>query len=348
MKNNKGNKPATIYDIARMTGFTGATVSRVLNNNGYIAENTREKIMEAARKLNYSPNPAARTLKTKKTNQIMLSIPDIRNEYFFELIASMHEVTNRNGYSLLLNYTESDIKEELNMLKKVRENYFDGLVLISMNFTKKHLDEIRNIKQPIVLSTMSCNKIDSPDGLFDFVGVDTRKGTYLTTRHLIDQGHVRIGYLGLPLNTQTGDERFAGYCMAMNEASLEVDEELVMTGAYSEEFGYQKGKLITKISNKPTAVCAGNDALALGLYRAFEEDGIRIPEDIGVVGMDNIYISSRIRPKLTSIAMSQDKIGKLAAEFIFERINGLKEPSRTVVFEPELVVRESSIRRKSL
>jgi len=339
----KNKKAATIYDIAKTTGVTAATVSRVLNNKGYIAEETRDKIIKAAKQLNYSPNPAARTLKTRRTNQVMLSIPDMRNQFYFDMIAAIQEVAKAKGYSLILNYTEADEKEEINCLRNVRENFIDGLILISINITEKLISEVKNIHQPIVLSGICKNTIKETDRAFDYVGVDTGKGLYLAAKHLIGQGHTHIGYIGLSLNTQPGSERFTGFCLAMNESGLNVDDRFVRIGGFTEGFGYEAGLSLVKQDSLPTAVCASSDIIALGIYRAFEQEGISIPADISVVGMDNTDITTRIKPKMTTVAISQAEIGRTATELIFKRLNGFIGPYQTMIFQPRLIVRESSI-----
>jgi len=165
----------------------------------------------------------------------------------------------------------------------------------------------------------------------------------MATRHLIDNGHTKIGYVGLPAYEQKHDERYTGFCAAMKEAGLEVRERYVFTGDYKEQFGFEAGKKYAKLKKDfPTAICASTDMIALGLYRAFEEEGIKIPNDISVIGMDNIDVASRIKPKLSSIALSQADIGRAAAELIFRRIGGSKEPYRDIIFKPDIILREST------
>ncbi len=342
MMRNGEKKSATIYDIAQMTGFTAATVSKVLNNKDKISEKTRDKVLEASKELNYFPNPAARSLKTQRTNQVMISIPHMNNAFYFDMIAAIHEVANENNYSLILNYTQESEKEELKMLRNVRENFVDGLILISINFTEKHLNEIKRINQPVVFSSIGVNRIKDDEGLFDFVGVDTRKGIYLAAEHLIKQGHTRIGYVGLPLGTQTGNERYEGFCQAMKQWGLDINHEYVINGGYSRNFGYDAGIKLFNNGDVPTAICTTSDLIALGLYQAFEEKGIKIPEDVAIVGMDNIDVTTVVRPKLSTVAIASAEIGRTAAELIFKRLNGSDEQHKNIIFQPRLVVRESS------
>ena len=338
-------KAATIYDIAKSVGVSGATVSRAINNKGYISDELKERIYKTAKELNYIPNPAARSLKTRRTNQIMLSTIYLRDYFNFDMIEAVQNTAKSHGYSLLLNFTGDNENEEIKMLKNVRENFVDGLILVSLNFTEKHMKEIMNIQYPIVLTGICTNRIVGGEGLFDYVGVDTQKGTYIATKHLISQGHTEIGYVGLPSKIQSWDERYRGFCMAMEEAGLKQREEYIITGGYDENFGYEAGLTYAKLKKRPTAICASADMIVIGLYRAFEHEGIRIPEDICIVGMDNIDLDTLVKPKISSVAIAQADIGRTAAELIFRRLDGSNEPFQDIIFQPRLIVRESSVNK---
>lgn len=339
---NYDRAAATIYDIAKLAGVSVCTVSRTLNNKGYIAEETRERILRIAEELEYVPNPVARSLKTQRTNQIMLSMPYLRDYFNFDIIEAVQEVAKANGYSLLLNFTEDDEKKEIQMLNDVRENLADGLIMLSVNFTKEHLEVIKNNRFPFVLTCISSNRNKEWEEAFDFVGVDTQKGIYASTMHLIELGHKEIGYVGLPTKQQQSDERYTGYRMAMEAAGLKVNKKFVVTGDYKENFGYEAGKYFAELDKLPTAICASTDMIVLGLYRAFEEKGIKIPEDISIVGMDNIDVATRVKPKITTVDVAQSEIGKTAADLLFRRLDDYDGPYISVVYQPKLIIRESS------
>jgi LacI family transcriptional regulator len=202
-----------------------------------------------------------------------------------------------------------------------------------------------NLPFPIVLSGICNNSIIGGEGQFDYVGVDSLRGIYMSTKHLIQQGHKKIGYVGLPSKVQIWDERFKGFCLAMEDSGLLIDEKIVITGGYDQNFGYEAGLKLAALDELPTAICASTDMTVLGLYRAFEEKGISIPNDICIVGMDNIDITTLVRPKISSVAIAQADIGRTAAELIFKRLDGLNEPNRNIIFQPVLIVRESSVRQ---
>ena len=344
MAKDSNNKSATtIYDIARHLNISPSTVSKALSNKTTITSETKKKVQNTAKLLNYTPNVAARYLKTQNTNQIMIVIPYVADEFNIDVISAVQTIAKSNNYSLILEYTDEDFREEIEIIKKANNNFIDGLIMVSMNFSKEHIKEISKLQIPAVLSSISNNVIEGGKGFFDYIGVDTKKGLYLSTKHMIEQGHTKIGFIGIKQGTQTGDERFKGFCLAMNESGLKINEEHIIMGKYSLEDAYEYGLIFAKMKNRPTAICASADLIVLGLYRAFEQENISIPGDISVIGMDNINTTTLVRPKISTVALSQDEIGRYAAELIFERIKGSVKPMQNIIFKPRLVIRESSI-----
>lgn len=345
MTTKKSKTTTTIYDIAREARVAPGTVSRTLNNIGYIKDETRQRIEKVMQELKYIPNRAARTLKTKKTNLIMLAIPDTDNPFYVDMIKAVQDVAKYNGYSMVLYYTEGKKSDEVKVLRLLHENFADGLILVNFSFTKEHLKEIERINCPLVLSSICVSGLGGGENdRFDYIGVDTRKGMYLATRHLIAQGHSNIGYIGGLKDIEVFMERYEGYCSAMSDSGLGIKEELIFWKNYSESTGYDAGKHFLSLGERPTAVCAANDMLAMGALRAFEENGIKVPGDISLVGMDNIEIASRIKPKLTTVFLAQSEIGRSAAELVLNRLKGEEQgPSKKIIFEPRLIVRDSSV-----
>lgn len=340
----ESKKTATIYDIAKATNFSAATVSRVLNGKSMIKPETRELIMEAAEKLNYRPNIMARSLKTNNSKQIMLSIPHLNSAFYFDLIEAVQQKVSDNGYSLLLQHTHANEREELELLRNIRENNIDGLILISINVTEKHFEELSKINCPKVISGIGTNRLGNPHNLqFDYVGIDTEEGLFLATEHLIKQGHTHIGYVGLPQNTQTGAERFSGYASAMQKWGLEINDKYLFFGGYSLNFGYEAGKALCRQGNLPTAIATTCDHICLGLYKAFEEEKVRIPDDVAVIGMDNIDVSVIVKPKLSTVSIASAEIGRMAGDIMIKRLGGWDVENQNIIFRPRLIIRESSI-----
>lgn len=335
----------TIYDIARAAGVSPGTVSRTLNNVGYIKDETRQKIEKVMKDLNYIPNRAARTLKTKKTGLIFLAIPDTDNPFYVDMIKSVQDVVKYNGYSMILYYTEGKKQDEIKALKMMHEHFADAIILVNFHFTDEHKKEIDRAHCPIVLSGICVSDIGGKEtDRFDYVGVDTRKGMYMAVKHLAMQGHVNIAYIAGVKELQAFKERYEGYRSALIDSGLPLKDELIVWKDYSESSGYEAAIMFLNKHQRPTAVCAANDMLALGAIRAFEDNGLKVPDDISVVGMDNIDMASRVKPKLTSVSIAQAEIGRIAADIIFKRLSGEETGiSKKVVLEPRLVVRESSV-----
>jgi DNA-binding LacI/PurR family transcriptional regulator len=341
----ENKKAITIYDIAKAAGVSPGTVSRTLNNIGYIKEETRQKVEEAASRLKYTPNRAARTLKTKKTGLLMLAIPDTDNPFYVDMIKAVQEVAKHNGYSLVLYYTDGKSSEEVKALKMLHEHFTDGMILVNFSFTSKHQKAIEQINCPLVLSSICKNVIGgNPGDKFDYIGVDTEKGIYLATRHLIAQGHTDIGYVAGPSEYILFQERFNGYRSALIDGGIKFREEFVYWENYSETCGYKAAKYFLSLPERPTAICCANDIMGIGVLNALEDENIRVPEDISLISMDNIDIASKLKPKLSTVSIAQAEIGRSAAELIILRLNGTEtRPSKKIIFEPRLVVRESSI-----
>lgn len=345
---NNSDKPkqaATIYDIAKAAGVAPGTVSRTLNNIGYIKDETRQRVEAAVAGLKYTPNRAARTLKTKKTGLLLLAIPDMDNPFYADMIKSVQHVAKSHDYSLILYYTEGKASEEIKALKMLHEHYADGMILINFSYSTRHQKEIERINAPLVLSSISKSHFGGKENdRFDYVGVDAGKGVYLAVKHLAQQGHTCIAYIAGPKGVDLFQERYEGYLQALQECGLNSDDALVSWSKYTESHGSSAVETFMSLREKPTAICCANDILALGALRAVQDLGLNVPQDISIVGMDNIDTTLKVRPMLSTVAIAQAEIGKTAADIIFSRLDGTeKRPSIKRIFEPRLIVRDSSI-----
>lgn len=342
----KLKKPATIYDIAEKTGFAANTVSRVLNNKGYISETTRQAVLDAARELNYTPNEIAKSLKNAATKHILLAVPFVKESFNFDLITSIQSIVRERGYLLVLLYTEASEKAELEAVDILLRNHADALILLTMGSYRSVFEKLKGTTKPVVVGSFYHYNHDSEAALpFDYICVDTKNGIYNATKHLIDQGHKNIAYAGNNLGLYEGRERYNGFVAAMESAGLTVNPENVLIGTdQSEMSGYQLGLKLAKMENRPTAVCTGTDLIAIGIYRAFEEKGIRIPEEISIVGMDNIEACTLVRPRLSSVAVEQAQVGEKLVDLIFDRLSGHRSVERQLTtLQPKLIVRDSSV-----
>ncbi|OMF22891.1 LacI family transcriptional regulator [Paenibacillus sp. FSL H8-0548] len=331
---------STIYQIAEQVGVSPSTVSRALSGSGYCGKRTKAKIMEAAKALNYAPDHAAKILKTRKTNKIIFAVPDICNPFYFDMIKGINQVAEEYGYLLILFYTKHQLSEELKAIQNVKERVADGMIMVSFHFCEENIHAINGLSSPVVLT----NQFDSPGGgdRFDYVYVDTYIGTKQATEHLIKQGIKRIGFIGGAISEQTGMQRYAGYRKALLEGELPYVDELIKESDYTESGGYEAARQLLSEPDRPQAIVAANDLMAIGVMHACEDAGLSVPHDIAIVGMDNLDISSRVYPKLSSVSLMQEEIGIQAARILMNRLHG-KQMNRTAIkIMPKLVVRQSS------
>ncbi|RAP77541.1 LacI family DNA-binding transcriptional regulator [Paenibacillus montanisoli] len=332
----------TIYHIAERVGVSPSTVSRALSGRGYCGQKTKSRILAAAKEMNYAPVSAAQILKMRQTKKIIFAVPDICNPFYFDMINGINQVLEEHGYLMILFYTKHSLKEELKAIQNLKEKVADGMIMVSFNFNEENIEAINAVQAPVVLT----NKYVSPEGedRFDYVYTDTYHGIKLGTEHLIAQGIERIGYIGGNSSEQTGYQRLCGFRDAMEKAGLPVLYDYVAESDYTENGGYTTAKFWLQRSELPQAIVAANDLLAIGVMKACEEAALRIPEDIAIVGMDNLDIASRVHPKLTSVSLVQEEIGRRSAQVLMDRLQGIPREEGEIKLMPRLVVRHSSIR----
>jgi LacI family transcriptional regulator, galactose operon repressor len=332
----------TIYHIAERVGVSPSTVSRALSGRGYCGEKTKTKILAAAKEMNYAPDSAAQMLKMRQTKKIIFAVPDICNPFYFDMINGINQVLEAYGYLLILIYTKHSLKEELRAIQNLKEKVADGMIMVSFNFNETNIGAINAVQAPVVLT----NKYVSPAGndRFDYVYTDAYLGVKLGTEHLIAQGFRRIGFIGGNGSEQTGHERFCGFRDALEKADIPVLPDYAAESDYTENGGYATAKSWLLQPDLPEAIVCTNDLMAIGVMKACEEAAIRIPEDIAIVGMDNLDIASRVYPKLSSVSLNQEEIGRRSAQVLMDRLHGKQREEGEIKILPRLVVRNSSIR----
>ncbi len=332
---------ATIYDIARIVGVSTATVSRALNNKGYVREEVRQRIWEVAEELNYVPNSTARSLINKRSQIVSLIIPDISNPFFALVARGVEDVTRHFGYSLLICNTDGSTFREKQYVQIAREKQADGIIFISCQVSNNYLQELTS-NLPVVVADRSVEDLS-----VDMVLNDNVEGSREAVRHLVRLGHQAIATIRGPQETQTGIDRYIGYEKVLKESGLEVVPDYVRDGDFKEQSGYYEAQQLLKLPHPPTAIFAANDLMALGTLNALEQAGVRVPEDMALVGYDDIPIASRIKPGLTTVAQLKYELGQQAAERLMWRLSNPEEKLKpeTVVLKPRLIIRESSLVR---
>lgn len=329
-------------DIAAELGVSVVTVSRALRNRPDIAKETRAKVLERVKRLNYRPNLTARSLVTGRSSLIGLVVPDLIHPFFGEIAKGLSSKLREKEYYLLVSSSESDPQLEQDAVEHMLAHHLDCFVVASC---RKDTDTLRRIKEagvPLVLVDRNF-----PGSHSNFVGVNDVKVGELATEHLIAQGAKRIAHIRGPV-TGIGDARVAGYCNALKRHRMKVSSNYVVAcGEASDSEGEIRGRRamdeILALKPRPDGLFCFNDAIAVGAMERALEAGLRIPKDLAIVGCGNFHYSSKLRVPLTSVDQKSREIGERAAKLIMTLLG--KPPAtrpRSIILEPELIARESS------
>jgi LacI family transcriptional regulator len=334
------DRPATLRDVASMAGVHPATASRALNPETRIlvSEDTARRVTEAAARLGYRPNPVARSLRTRRSHTVGVLIPDLNNPLFPPIVRGLEDKLAAAGYVALLGNTDADDNRERTLFEQMRARHVDGFVLATATLHDQLLAEAAAGDVPVVLM----NRL-APDYSFPSVSVDNEQGERMAVTHLARLGHTRIAHIAGPQEASTGISRLRGFRDGMATHGLEVDENLI---AYATRYTVEEGDRCCRdlLGRQPdfTAVAAANDMLAVGCYAALDELSLQCPDDISVIGFNDMPFIDRLRPPLTTVRFPHYQLGTEAAQLLIERINGREGPVKILYLAPELVVRGST------
>ncbi|HBY57525.1 MAG TPA: LacI family transcriptional regulator [Candidatus Atribacteria bacterium] len=327
----------TIEHIAQLANVSKATVSRVINNSPKVTSKTRERVIKAIKETGYYPNVTARRLTTNKAETIGLIIPSPQdktfgNPFYTEILRGFTHQAKIEGYDLLLFINE----HQFNYSQLFHDRRVDGLLLVGVNRGDKGIIQLSENKFPYILT----GKIDYEKA--NYVDAENRKGAYQAVTYLVNSGHKRIGYLGGSFDFVFNQERFEGYLQALKEHNLEYGKELTMESINTEESGYEAMRKLLEASSIPTAVFVANDLDAIGAMKAIKEKGLKIPEDIAVIGFDDIQLASYTEPTLTTVRQPIYEMGTTAISLLVQLIKGKKEGPLKIELPTQLIIRESS------
>lgn len=330
-------KRANIQEVAKMAGVSPSTVSRALNGFPGISEKTRQKVIEIAKKLNYKPNYRGQILTTKSTKNIGLLITDITNPFFPELVRGAEETASESGYTILLGNTSESIDKETSYLEFFSRGPVDGVIISASRISNEHIISLAEEGLPIVV----INRIlEHPK--ISYVSTDMEKGGYIATKHLIELGHTKIAFINGPSHSEAAERRLSGYKKALAESKIRYDSKLVSFNVPVAESGYKEATRLLNTEDPPTAIFTYNDLMAFGVIRAVKDLGVRIPDDLSIVGYDDIFFSSFTDPPLTTIRQPKEKLGKKAVELLLKLMKGERQG---ILVEPELIIRNTTSRR---
>jgi len=328
---------ATMKDISKKANVSLSTVSAVINRSAYVSPELTKRVMQAIEELNYRPNAVARSLKKKSTNTIGFIVTDILNPFYPPMIKGIEDVAFNHNFNVILCNTSNEHNRILTYLELMLEQQVDGLLLANIA-TSEDLSKIEKTGLKYVLINRKPPFYDK-----NFVGVNNPLSSELAVNHLVRQGYRRIAYFGGNLEINTARERKAGFISCMALHGLEVDPMLVFDGEYTLESGYTNAKkMLEQVEKLPEAICAVSDIVAFGVIKGLRDSGIRVPEEIAVIGNDNSAFSDNFLVPLSSVDHSTYEMGKLSMELLLQLIKEKNEiVSRQITLTPSLVVRES-------
>lgn len=342
-------KSITLSDVAKSAGVTSMTVSRVVNQTGYVSEETREKVLRAVKQLNYRRNGLARGLKRQRTDTIGLVLGDIANPFAAELARAVRDVATQRGYNIFICISEHSAKEDVAAFDALADHQVDGIIVATRSNRAGDEHLIEMIERGV---SVVCIGRDFHNENADNVTADALHGGFQATQHLIDLGHKKIAFIGATLASGVNLKRFQGYLKALEANNIPIEERFITgnteasedaPGYSTEKLGYEAMKRLLVLPNRPTAVFARNDFTAIGAINAIKESGLSIPQDISIVGFDDIPTAIHTSPALTTVRQPTRRQGSLGAEFLLRRIEAKEDVKREEkILECELIVRDST------
>jgi len=338
-------KKVTILDIAKELNITFSTVARALNDHPAISVNTKKAVREVAERLNYRQNKIASSLRSGRTNVIGVIVPSLQVTFFSSIVYGIEQVMNANGYNILLYQSNEKMDQEASGIETFLQSRVDGIIasITTETTSFNHYEEIINRNTPLLFFDRNPKELNSPS-----VTIDDYKGGFIATEHLIKQGYQRILHITAEQDIPIFKERLWGYIDALKHYGLEVDEQLIIRGKFSLQFGKQVIQDARSGHLHFDAVFALEDFTAMGVMQQLLEYNIDIPGEVGVIGFANESFGSLVTPKLSTIDQQTLTMGKEVAKLFLKRIKN-NEPSRIaeeVKLEPLLIVRESSRKLK--
>ncbi|MGK3115061.1 ribose operon transcriptional repressor RbsR [Candidatus Pantoea formicae] len=328
---------ATMKDVARLAGVSTSTVSHVINNNRFVSEQVREKVEQAIRELNYAPSALARSLKINQTRTIGMLLTASSNPFYSEVVRGVENSCYERGYSLILCNTEGDEERMNRSLETLMQKRVDGLLMMC---TETHLPsaEILNRYPSVPMVMMDWAPFE---GRGDIIQDNALLGGELATQHLIDRGYTRIACIAGPQDKTPARLRLDGFRKAMASSGLPVLPGYVVDGDFEFQGGFNAMNQLLTLELLPEAVFTSNDAMAVGVYHALFQAGLSVPQDIAVMGYDNIELSRYLTPPLSTIHQPKDELGELAIDTLIHRMSDPDASQQTLVLTPELVERGS-------
>ncbi len=340
--NTENNSPkkkrgVTIMDVARASGVSYATVSRVLSGYEFVRESTYNRVMEAVERLGYVANLQARSLAGGRSRIIGLLVPNLDNTYVGTIARGIDQELMRANYDVMLYTSHRHAGKESLYVSTIANGLTEGLLLVAPLVPTTYLAALREQNFPYVL----VDQADSTENS-SVVEATNWQGAYEATRYLVQLGHTRIAFITGAPAVRSAIDRLRGFKAALSDCDIPVDEELVIEGDYQQQTGYETTKrLLQTVNPFPTAIFASNDLSAFGAMDAARESGLRIPNDLSIIGFDDIPQASLVYPKLTTVRQPLEQMGRVAVKMLLEQIEDRSRSPQRVTLATELIIRDS-------
>jgi LacI family transcriptional regulator len=336
------SKLPTMYDVARLAGVSQPTVSRVLNQNDTavaISDDTRQRVLAAIDELGYRPNVLARSLRTQRTQTVALLIADLANGFYHPIARAVQDVARQHDYEVFIANSDHLYENEKHFCNIVSRRAVDGVIMVPIHLTNEDLTRfIEETNTPVAVLG---EQIDHQE--IDVVYIDDEKATYEATRWLIDdRGYTSLGFIGSTDDFPPGPRRLRGFMRALTESGLSLDPRFMCLGDFTRESGEEIARKLIQGGKLPRALVVVNDLMAIGMMLTLQEAGYRIPDDVAVLGFDDIPEATIVRPALTTIAQYPRNIGQVLAELLFSRIENPTIERRVHEDAFKLIVRDSA------
>jgi DNA-binding LacI/PurR family transcriptional regulator len=327
-------KKATVYTVAKHAGVSIATVSRALAGSRKVTPQTRERVMQAVEDLNFEPNPSARRLAYKKTETIALVFPDISGPFYSTVIRGVEQEAGRHNFNVLIYGTHG--KEGSGRYLRTLTSKVDGLIIMARSIDEDTLWSLERQGVPFVLLGHSNGQLQCST-----IAVDNEAGAYKAAAHLLGHGHQRIAIITGPEDSPDNRGRLQGYKKALLDAGISIQQSMVVPGNFEYEGGQIAIHQLLESNQRPSAVLAANDEMAIGAIDAARQRSLRLPEDLAVIGFDDIQMSALTHPSLTTVRQPMQRLGETAVTLLFDRLQNSSGQPRHDVLETRLVLRQS-------
>ncbi len=330
-----------IKTVAEKADVSTATVSRVLRDYPGVKEKTRKKVLKAITYLNYEVNAVARSLRRKKTNTIGVIVGNLLSQFYSIIAKAVEDVAQKNGYNMILCNGDDDPQKELKYLKVLKSNRVDGIILTPTGKNAEYVNRLIDSGTEVVLLDRLIEGVNC-----DAVLADNANGAYKAVKHLIDQGYRKIAIITGYIDRTTGRERLNGYLRAISEAGIPRDDTLIKVGNFKKRSGIELTKEILQMENRPEAIFVSNLDMTLGALITIKEMGLKIPDDIGIVGYDDSDWSTILNPPLTTISQPVYNLGSTASEMLIKKIevkeSAIGNEPLIITLNTNLIVRNST------